>query len=263
MEVLTTVLVSLIITFLAIVAIAFVHEFGHFLAGKVVGIKMLRFVFGTLDPGRQKPKFRVKVLGVPWEYYSLPVTTLGIMIDNQSFIAGRGWRLVTFALAGPMANLVSALALAIATAGVVKGLYLFAELFRTVGQLVGAFFFGWMGLFGGSRFIFEGAFASLPKLIDQTGVNSVVVTIIALSLFMVFVNLLPLSGTDGGWLVMNLKIKILSRFSRKSNKEVAEKTFNETVRWSRKWLMKTIIIGGTGLFLINLAVYAIPKLLAP
>lgn len=177
--------------------LVFVHELGHFLAAKAVGIPVARFSLG-IGPvlvSRTVGGVRYCLSAVPFGGYVLPD-----LRDEAAYLALPLGKRLIFSLAGPLANILFALAvkpLALCwktLAGMVAGL---GALFSRPEQLSGV-----VGIVAeGSRF----AGSDLTR-------HAILAAHLSLSLA-VF-NLLPLPPLDGGKMVFDTLARLWSGLSR-------------------------------------------------
>lgn len=222
---------------LIFLSITIPHELGHLIAARFVGIGIKRFVIGH-PSGNPVLKFN---LGLPWEIYRLPVLA-AVDSDDESMMKSSLSSMTLFALAGPLVNLALALFVTMIFAGFFGGLsFLWTNLWVSV-QLIMSVLFGWTGQFGGSGYFFTSydainaqvALLNLPDWVGWFALSHV---------FVAVVNLLPIPGLDGGWILMSLVTKITNR--NKSEQDTQANTvaiYNSWVEFATKRLMQSIVL---------------------
>lgn len=246
-----TVLVTAFWLVLIFLGALFLHELGHLLVAKLAGIGILHFAIG--NPSGE-PKLKFRLFGVPWLVFGLP-TMFVIGANGDDYLRARGWIKAAYVLAGPVANLITALMLATTASGFVRGSEFVRGMIQFQLTLLGEFFLGWL------RFSPSETFAAgttpISVMAGDAGITeTILIFAIFLHLFMFIANLAPLPGMDGGWLVMQLEISIKASRSRDfltTGREVM-------VHWSnfaKRWLVKIVV----GLTLFSFTVNLVLKLI--
>ncbi|MCL6478808.1 MAG: site-2 protease family protein [Peptococcaceae bacterium] len=101
---------SVIIGIIVLVSIVLVHEFGHFIAAKALGLPVKEFSLG----------FGPKVIYKTWRgtVYSVRAVWLGgfVLLDEKLFEQAKSWKKILVYLSGPAINLISAITVVTALA---------------------------------------------------------------------------------------------------------------------------------------------------
>lgn len=193
----------------------FIHEFGHYLAARMVGIPIEVFSigFGPKLAAWKKGGTEFRLSWIPLGGYVLPAVA-----SEAEFFALPVWRRTLFSLGGPLANLLLPVGLFAALNALQSGASWHGLLVRP-----------WMQTAGYTVQML----AVLPKLFAQPGQLSGVVGLVSLgggylaaglanglkfailiSLNLAVLNLLPIPGLDGGKIVMSWLEKLFPRAAR-------------------------------------------------
>jgi Zn-dependent protease len=233
---------AMIMLVLFFLSLTLPHELGHWLVGTIVGIKTNRLVLGT---PKGEPWLRFSFAGLSWEMYRMPVMA-AVDTSDEDLRKAPLWANAAFSLAGPLVNILLALTALTLSLGLSRAIEFLLFVIGMMIQLVGSFLFGWLGWFGGSKFFFE-AFAPINAAAAIHGLSELTVIFVVVQVFVAVVNLLPIPGLDGGWILMNLVIKIKSRFDAPEKIEQASlAVYNAWISFASKRMLK-IVIGGTAL----------------
>jgi len=204
-----------VLTTLIIGLLILVHEAGHFLAARLVGVPVLRFSvgFGPRLISWRRGTTEYRLSAIPLGGYVIP--EIGKVEDYLGIALRRRWAI---SLGGPLANLLVTLLLFAALNVAAGGLCIYNVLVAPWLELT--------GLVGQIGHALVAAFASPGQLSSVVGVvafggrslNDGLVS--ALSFFILIsanlaiVNLLPLPPLDGGKMLVDLLHRFVPRFAR-------------------------------------------------
>lgn len=193
-------------------ALILVHELGHLLAAKLVGLPVAEFSIG-LGPRLWKRRYGRVV-------YSLRALPLGGYVvpglDEYEFSAIPLSKRLAFYLGGPLANLVAALPAFAVWNGMARGwsahqLFVapFGQLYAACGQFLGIL----SGLFAGTEhltgvvgIVVEGGHLAEAGMALELGLS--------LSISLALLNLLPIPVLDGGQITMHCLEALFPRLVR-------------------------------------------------
>lgn len=112
-----TLIISIIVFIFTILVLVVIHEFGHFIAAKKFGIKVLEFGFG-LPPRVMGKKYGETLVSLNWLPFGGFVKLLGedevdknILENKRSFAYQNVWKRIAVVVAGVLMNLLLAWAL--------------------------------------------------------------------------------------------------------------------------------------------------------
>lgn len=206
---------SYLMIFLLLGAIIWIHELGHFLAAKWLGIPVKRFSIGF---GRVlwKRSWRGTEYCLAW----LPVGgyVQPDIEDDNDFYQILWWKRIGFALAGPLANIIAAVA-GFALANMVMGQISFQSIFiEPFGQTldyVGRFAAAIPAMFENPKQI-SGLVGIVAKGGAYVGFEPLrmIQFAIMLNINLAIMNLLPLLPLDGGNIVMFISERIFPPFRK-------------------------------------------------
>jgi regulator of sigma E protease len=198
----------LIILF-ALSMLIFIHELGHFLAGRLAGIPIEIFSvgFGPKILGIRRGKTEYRISLIPMGGYVLPE-----IIDEKDFYNISVNKRILFALGGPLSNIFFATLLLIAVNVLNSGFTLtniFIAPLAQTGDFLYRFFLSIPGLFSRPENVagIVGIFAQGKSFIG-TSIIGVLSFSAALSLNLAVLNFLPIPVLDGGKIFLYLLEKI-------------------------------------------------------
>ncbi|MEJ2567917.1 MAG: site-2 protease family protein, partial [candidate division WOR-3 bacterium] len=198
-----------LIILLALSTLIFIHESGHFLAARLVGIPIEIFSvgFGPKILGIRKGKTEYRISFIPLGGYILPE-----IIDEKDFYDIPVNKRILFALGGPLSNIFFATLLLIAVNMLNSGfnptnIFIF-PLAQTAGFLY-RFFLSVPGLFSNPENVsgVVGIFAQGKNFIDASIIGTLSFSA-ALSLNLAVLNFLPVPVLDGGKIFLYFLEKI-------------------------------------------------------
>lgn len=194
----------------------FVHELGHFLAAKALGLPVARFAlgFGPVVASRMVGRTRYCLCAVPLGGYVLPD-----LPDERAYLALPLGKRLLFSLAGPLANVVfavacyGALSLAMPWPATLAGLAV--KPFLLTGQTLSAIVAGLAGLWHdpGNVSSVVGIVAE-GRRFAQADLVRYGILAAHLSLSLAVFNLLPVLPLDGGKMVFDVGVRLWDRLSR-------------------------------------------------
>ncbi|KHK04459.1 site-2 protease family protein [Desulfovibrio sp. TomC] len=196
----------------------FIHELGHFVAARLVGVPIARFAlgFGPVVASRTVGGVRYCLCAVPLGGYVLPD-----LPDERAYLALPLGKRLLFSLAGPLANVLFALAcygaLCLAAPIPVGATWLGLAIkpFLLTGQTLATILTGLAGLFHHPAQV-----SSVVGIVAEGGrfaqADAMRYGILAahLSLSLAVFNLLPVLPLDGGKMVFDVATRLWSRLSR-------------------------------------------------
>ena len=208
-------MIYLVVVF-AVGLLILVHELGHFLAARMLGLPVRRFSVG-LGPTLWRRTWR----GVEIRVGVVPVAGY-VMLDYQGqgeYLALPLWKRILFSLAGPTANVVMAvlLALALSLARTPVTWYsVFVGPLVLTHNLLAGIFGAFFQLFGDSREAVSGVLGIVAEGGRYMGGGLVQSLYFALviSLNLAFLNLLPMPPLDGGRIVLDVMQRLSRRMTR-------------------------------------------------
>ncbi len=206
---------SLLASVLLIGLLIFVHELGHLLAARAVGIPVARFSlgFGPVVWSRRRGGVEYCLSAVPLGGYVLPEFT-----DEEAFYRIPVGRRIVFLLGGPAANIAFAVVLAAlgrALAGELSWQGLFIEPWLDVARLSAAITAALPAIFAhpGQLSGVVGIVA-IGKTVVAGGLASAIRFAVMLNVNLAIFNLLPIAPLDGGKIVCSLLEKVHPRLAR-------------------------------------------------
>lgn len=223
------------------------HELGHWFVGRLVGIKTRRMVLGS---PKGSPWLTIRLFGLPVEFYRLPIMAAMDTDDNDLRTASLRAN-TAFSVAGPAVNVGMAFALLVFLVGLKAAFGFLMFVLGLMAQLIGAFLFGWLGWFGGSAFFFE-AFGPINSAAVAIGLPQWALVFVVIHVFVALVNLLPIPGLDGGWVLMNLVIKAKTYWREH---DASQSIYDAWLGFASKQMIKMLIVGSTLLTVVHFGLY--------
>ena len=196
----------------------FLHELGHFLAAKAVGLPVARFAlgFGPVVASRTVGGVRYCLCAVPLGGYVLPD-----LPDEAAYRAVPLGKRLLFSLAGPLANVLFALGcygvLCLFSSAPASFAGLVEKPFLLTGQSIGVILTGLVSLFE-----HPGNVSSVVGIVAeggryaQTDLMRHGILAAHLSLSLAVFNLLPILPLDGGRMAFDVAVRLCDRLSRLS-----------------------------------------------
>jgi membrane-associated protease RseP (regulator of RpoE activity) len=230
-----------------IFAVTVPHELAHFFVATKLGIRVLRLIVGI---AKGKPLIRSHIGQTKLVVYKLPLV-FAIEPSNKAFALASGWRRSAVGVAGPVANVLMVLIPAVIILGPEQGTKLTLDTLAVSFQVLGAFLFGWVGMFGGSQVLLK-----VPDLLSGLaatyGLEYLVIAYFFLQAITALINLLPIPGMDGGWVVLSVIIR-LRTLGQSGKKKLAMtgRTYIGWTKFTQKYLILIIIFLIPTLFVIH------------
>ncbi len=179
-----------------------IHEAGHFVAARLVGIPVAEFAVG-LGPRLWRRRWG----GTEYSLRALPLGgfVLPAVASDTEFRAFGLRRRLVFFLGGPLANLVVAVPLFAALNGVKSGFSLYHILIAPLGQVLAAC---WQVLGSLSRIVTDpAALSGVIGIVVEGGrlaeTGRLLEVAISLSVSLAVLNLLPVPVLDGGQVLLS------------------------------------------------------------
>ncbi len=206
---------SYLLTIVLIGLLIFVHELGHLLAARAVGIPIERFSlgFGPVVWSRRFGGIEYCLSAVPLGGYVLPR-----IADEGEFLGIPLWRRIVFWLGGPAANFASAALLLAAANLAMNGFSIggvLAEPWLQVGSLTGQLLAVIPAIFTHpDQLSGVVGIVAAGKTVISGGALVAVRFAVLLNLNLAVFNLLPIAPLDGGKIFCGLLEKIHPRLAR-------------------------------------------------
>lgn len=194
---------SVALAILSLLAVIVIHEvFGHFLACVLTGIRVNALYLGV----PLGPRLRLQLGDYPISISLLPFIA-AVEVNEESLSAASLWRRIIVYVAGPVANILSALLVIFLVFGSASPVIL-GNLYHSVAGGIGMLLSGQIPM---TEAIVGpvGAVADSSEIIKEGGwVLGSVAVFVLLSLGIGVFNLLPIPALDGGRVAMDILVRL-------------------------------------------------------